>query len=110
MTEEHFDEYICRFVQEHKEFLRKYLLNAYESKDRYLCYLDSSLGTPVPSEDIRNLEFLTEAKLFKEEAKFNRDGRNRYKMFTLTEMGQRMAQHLKAEGYNGEPRENPEII
>lgn len=86
------------------------MLNAYESKDYYLCYLDSSLGTPVPSENIRNLEFLTEAKLFKEEIKFNRDGRNRYKMFTLTEMGRNMAEHLKAEGYNGEAHVNPEVI
>jgi hypothetical protein len=110
MTEEHFDEYICRFVQEHKEFLRRYVLNAYESKDQYVCYLDSSLGTPVPSEDIRNLEFLTEAKLFKEEIKFNRDGRNRYKMFVLTDMGRKMAKHLKAEGYSGEAHVNPEIL
>ena len=45
--------------------------------------------------DIRNCEFLTDARLFREEVKLTIDGRNRYKLFYLTDLGKEMAQNTK---------------
>lgn len=67
------------------------------------------MGSPVPSEDIRNCELLTDALLFREEIQHTRDGRNRYKLFFLTDLGMEMAQQLEEEGFKGELPETPPI-
>ncbi len=92
-----FEEYIWKYTQEQSGVLKKYLLDAFESKDQNLRYLADSLGTPVPSTDVRNCELLAGAGLLREEMELNRDGRNRYKIFYLTDLGKKMAQQIKEE-------------
>jgi hypothetical protein len=72
--------------------------------------LDESLGTTVPSENIKLYELLAEAGLFREEIELTRDGRNRYKLFTLTDAGKEIAEQIKIEGYDGEMPQSVEII
>ncbi len=103
-------EIMCRYMDEKKEPLKGCLLAALESKEQYLCILVESLGTPVPSEELKLSELLTNAGLFIMEEKFNRDGRNRYKQFYLTEEGRQIAEQIKREGYDGEiPQSVPAI-
>ncbi len=104
-----FEEYICKFVQERASTLKSYLLAALDSKDQCLYYLDSRLGTPLPSMDIRNCEFLVDARLFREEVKSTLDGRNKYKLFYLTEIGKEMAQKSKAGSMTEELPEAPPV-
>lgn len=96
MSEE-FEESITKYIKSQLEVYKKYLLTALENKNLTISFLDESLGTPVPSMDIRNCEVLTDAQLFKEEIKLTRDGRNRYKHFCLTELGKEIAQKIKQE-------------
>ena len=81
---------------------KSYLLSAFENKDQCVSYLDMSLGTLVPSIDIRNCELLTDSRIFREEIKVTRDGRNRYKTFYLTSLGMEMAKQLNEESMSGE--------
>ena len=94
--------FICEFAKQQADTYKRYLLAALESKEGYLCYIDQSLGTPMPSIDVRNCQLLTDAKLFREELKFTRDGRNRYQLFYLTVLGKEMAQQIKDENYTSE--------
>jgi len=71
-------------MDEKSEYLKGCLLAALDSQEGYLCLLIESLGTPVPSEDVRYSELLVDAGLFREETKITRNGRNRYKLFYLT--------------------------
>lgn len=93
-------------MEEKSEHLKGCLLAALDSKDGYLCLLIESLGTPVPSEDVRHAELLVDAGLFREETKITRNGRNRYKFFYLTAQGRRLAEHIKEEGFDGKIPEN----
>jgi hypothetical protein len=103
-------EIMCRYMDEKNESLKGCLVAALESKEQYLCLLVESLGTPVASEEIRLSELLTSAGLFRMEEKFNRDGRNRYKQFYLTEEGRQVAEQIKREGYDGEiPQSVPAV-
>ena len=86
-----------------------YLLAALDSQEQNLCYLDMSLGTVLPSLDIKNCELLTEAGLFREEIKVTRDGRNRYKVFYLTDSGREMVEKIKEENFIEELPESPKI-
>jgi hypothetical protein len=86
-----------------------YLTAALNNQEQHLSYLNDSLGTPIPSVDIRNCEILTEAQLFREEIKITRDGRNRYKLFYLTDLGREMALKLREESYTDELSESPKI-
>jgi hypothetical protein len=58
-----------------------------------------SQGTPLPSIDIKNCELLTEAGLFREEVKTTRDGRNRYELFYLTDLGREMVEKIKEQNH-----------
>ena len=69
---------------------------------QYLAYMNISLGTTVPSVDVKNCEFLVDAGLLKEEEKITRDGRNSYKLFYLTDLGRQMVEQIKEEGYSDE--------
>jgi hypothetical protein len=44
---------------------------------------------------------LVDAGLFREEVRTTRDGRNRYKVFYLTDAGREIAKQVKSEGYDG---------
>jgi hypothetical protein len=96
---ENFQDFMCKYIKEQTSVFKKYLLAALDNQDQYLSYLDMSLGTPVPSIDIRNCEMLTDAKLFRVEIKLTRDGRNRYELFYLTDLGKEMAQRIRRESY-----------
>ncbi len=104
-----FEQYICKFIQEQSNTLKSYLLAALDSKDQCLYYLESRLGTILPSLDIRNCELLTEAKLFREEVKNTMDGRNRYKLFYLTDLGKELAQSAKDSSISDEMPETPPV-
>ena len=64
-------EIMCRYMDEKTESLKGCLIAALESKEQYLCLLVESLGTPVPSEELKLSELLTNAGLFSMEEKFN---------------------------------------
>ena len=90
-------DYMCKYVQEKLEPLKGCLLAALNSKEQYLSLLDESLGTPIPSIDLKLCELLANSGLFREEIKLNRDGRNEYKLFYLTDLGKEMAMQIKKE-------------
>ena len=90
-----FEDFMCEYIQDQTDILKKYLLAASDNQDQYISYLDVSLGTPIPSIDIRNCEVLTDARLFREEVKLTRDGHNRYKLYYLTDLGKKMARQIK---------------
>lgn len=96
---ESFEGFMCRYIKGQTAIFKRYLLAALDSQDKYLCYLDMSLGTPLPSVDIKNCELLTDAGLFREEVKTTRDGRNRYKLFYLTDLGREMVEKIKEQNY-----------
>ncbi len=100
---------MCKYIQNQTGILKRYLLAASESEDQFICYLDMSLGTPLPSMDIKNCEVLTDAGLFLEELKMSRDGRNRYKLFYLTDLGKEMAEQIKENSYSDEMPQSPQI-
>jgi hypothetical protein len=94
MAEKH-EEYICKFFQDQSSIYKMYLSAALDNQEQNLCYLDQSLGTNLPSIDIKNCELLLDAKLFREETKVTRDGRNKCRLFFLTSLGLEMAQQIK---------------
>jgi hypothetical protein len=106
---EKFEDYICKYIQDQAVVYKKYLLAALDNQDQYLNYLDMSLGSPVPSIDVRNCEMLTDAKLFRVEIKLTRDGRNRYELFYLTDLGKEMAQQIRKESLVDEMTESPPV-
>ena len=106
---ESFEGFLCKYIQRHIGVLSRYLLAALDNQEKNLYYLDMSLGTVVPSIDIRNCELLTDAGLFCEEVKVTRDGRNRYKLFYLTALGRKMVEKIKKESYTEELPESPPI-
>ena len=101
---------MSKYIQDQTRVWKKYLLTALNRTNQYLSYLDERLGTSLQSTDIRNCELLTDALLFREEVKLTRDGRNRYKIFYLTDLGKEMAQRIKEEGYSDEMPETAQII
>lgn len=107
---ESLQDYMCKYMQEQNEPLKGCLLAALNSKDQYLSLLDQSLGSPVLSNDIRLCEMLTAAGLFREEVKLTRDGRNRYKLFYLTDNGKHLAEQIKEEGFDGEVPQSIPVI
>jgi hypothetical protein len=95
-------DFMCKYMQKQTEPLKGCLVAALNSKEQILSFLDQSLGTTVSSVDIKLCELLSDAGLFREETKITRDGRNRYKLFYLTEAGREMAEQIKTEGFTGE--------
>ncbi len=106
---ETFEGFMCKYISSQTTIFKQYLMAALDSQDKYLCYLDMSLGTPLPSVDIKNCELLTDAGLFLEEVKTTRDGRNRYKLFYLTDLGVGMVEKMKEQNYSGELPESLQI-
>ncbi|MCW4024876.1 MAG: hypothetical protein NWF01_07570 [Candidatus Bathyarchaeota archaeon] len=106
---ENFEQYMLKFFQHKTGIFKSYLTAALDNQEQHLSYLKDSLGTTSSSIDIRNCEILTEALLFREEVKLTRDGRNRYKLFYLTDLGREMALQLKEESYTDELSESPKI-
>ncbi|MGA2522925.1 MAG: hypothetical protein ABSF65_02080 [Candidatus Bathyarchaeia archaeon] len=96
---ETFEGFMCKYIQGQTAIFKKYLLAALDSQDKSLCYLDMSMGTPLPSMDVKNCELLTDAGLFREEVKTTRDGRNRYELFYLTDLGMEMVEKIKEQNY-----------
>lgn len=103
---ETFKEYLYRYVDSQTEFLKGCLMAAFDSREHYLSLLDESLGSPLPSANIKLCEMLADAGLFREEIKLTRDGRNRYKVFYLTDAGMQMVEQIKGEGFNGKVPQN----
>lgn len=102
------EEYMCKYIKKQTILLKGCLLAALEEKNKSLSLLDQSLGTPIPSQDIKLCETLTNAGLFRQEIELTRDGRNRYKVFCLTDLGKEMAEKIKKEGFNGKmPKNSP---
>ena len=85
----------------HCDFLKGCLVAAFDNREQYLALLSESLGAPNPSRELRFCQLLANAGLFKEETKSNRDGRNQYKVFYLTDAGKVLAKQIKAEGFRG---------
>ncbi len=81
--------------------LKGCLIAALENREQYLSILDESLGTPTWSPNIKLCELLADAGLFREDIQLTRDGRNRYKVFYLTNIGREIAQQTRLEGYKG---------
>jgi hypothetical protein len=104
------EDYLCKYVQSQTGALKGCLLAALNDKDHCLSLLDESLGTPVSSVDLTLCEFLRTAGLFRGEVKLNRDGRNRYRFFYLTDTGVELAEQAKKEGYEGKIPESDKIL
>ncbi len=100
---------MCKYMQDQTQLFKGCLIAVLDSREQYLSLLDESLGTPVASADIKLCEVLADAGLFREEAKTTRDGRNRYKVFYLTEQGKEIALQIKEEGYSGRVPQNTPI-
>ena len=100
MTEK-LEDYMCRYIQQKSESLKGCLIAVLDSREQYLSLLDESLGTTITSKNIKLCSLLVDAGLFREETKITRDGRNRYKVFYLTDPGREIARHIKAKGFNG---------
>jgi len=62
------------------------------------------------SVDLTLCEFLTTAGLFRDEIKLTRDGRNRYKLFHLTDAGVEIAEQAQKEGYKGKIPQSDQIL
>jgi hypothetical protein len=99
-------DYMCRYMDEKSDELKGCLLAALENKEGYLCLLIESLGTPVPSEELNYSELLSKAGLFWDEERITRNGRNRYKLFHLTDAGRHIAEMTRDEGFDGKVVEN----
>lgn len=106
---ESLQEFMCKSMQQQTESLEGCLIAALDSQEQNVCLLTESLGTPVPSEDLKLCELLENAGLFRSEVKFNRDGRNRYKIFYLTDEGKRIAEEIRQEGYDGKMPQSMKI-
>jgi len=52
---------------------------------------------------------LADARLFREEVKFTRDGRNSYKLFYLTDLGKEIAREIKEDCRSNEIPESVQI-
>ncbi len=98
---ENLQDYLCKYMQQQTEALKGCLIGVFDSREHYLSLLDESLGTPTGSNEIKLCELLANSGLLREEIRVTRDGRNRYKVFYLTEPGLEMAKRIKQDGFNG---------
>jgi hypothetical protein len=90
-----FSEYLAGYLKRQSDNYKEYLLTALNNKDHSITLLASSGGVNNDSKDLRNLELLSDAQIFQETLQFSRSGRNAYKIFSLTNMGLKMAEDLK---------------
>ena len=89
------ENYLSDYVKNNEPTFEKYILAAFENEEHRLFYLASFQGKRVPSVDLRNCEFLKDAELFASDTKVSNNDHNTYKIFCLTEKGQRFAQRLR---------------
>ena len=104
-----FEDLMCSYILGQTDVLKNYLLAAFKSQAGFLCYIAVNLGTPVPSVDLRNCELLTDAGFLHEETNFTRDGRNQYKVFSLTAVGRHVAKQIEENSYNDKLSESLSI-
>jgi hypothetical protein len=90
-------EYLSNYIQERVGVFKKYMLAALNNRDHCLWYLESSAGMLLPSSDLKNCELLRDAKIFTEDVRVSRNGRNTYKVFCLTEFGKQLAEEMLKE-------------
>jgi hypothetical protein len=90
--------YLCEYIQSRVGVFKKYIIAAYRNKDQCIFYLESSEGMIIPSSDRKNCELLRDARIFTEDTRISRHGRNTYKFYCLTDTGKKMAEAIKAEG------------
>lgn len=102
-------EFLCKYLEEQCEVFKGCLVAAYDSREHYLSLLEESLGTSNPSKELRFCQLLVNAGLFKEETKTNRNGRNRYKIFYLTDKGMEISKQIKEEGFSGPVPQNTPV-
>jgi hypothetical protein len=88
------DQYLSRYIAEKSLILEKYVLEAFNNKDKHILCLESFQGTIMYSQDLRNCEFLRDADIFSEEVTMLRNGHNRYRVFRLTPKGRELAEDL----------------
>jgi hypothetical protein len=96
MTEE-LKEYLSNYIQTRVGIFKKYLLAAFDNKDKCIWYLESSEGMLSPSSDLKNCQLLRDAQLFNEDVRISRNGRNTYKVYCLTDLGKKFVEALKKE-------------
>lgn len=89
--------YLCDYIQSRVGVFKKYIIAAFTNKDNCIFYLESSEGMVIPSSDRKNCELLRDARIFLEDTRISRNGRNIYKFYCLTETGKKMAEALKTE-------------
>lgn len=94
-------DFLCKYIEEQHDVFKGCLVAVFDSRQHYLSLLEDSLGTPSPPKELRFCHLLVNAGLFKEETKITRDGRNRYKVFYLTDAGMELARKIKEEGFSG---------
>jgi hypothetical protein len=92
-----FSEYLAEYLKKQSNYFKEYLLKALENKDHCVSVLSSSGGVVVESKELRDFELLCDAKIFKENVQFSRSGRNAFKIFCLTDLGEKLAEDLKKE-------------
>ncbi len=97
--------YLSEYIGGRVGVFKKYLLAALNNKDQSIWYLEASEGMIIPSSDLKNCELLRDAGLFKEDTRVSRNGRNTYKIYTLTDLGKKFAEEIKAEGLMSEDYE-----
>jgi hypothetical protein len=98
-------DYLTNYIQGRVGVFKKYIIAALENKDHCIWYLESSEGMVMPSSDLKNCELLRDAALFREDTRLSRNGRNTYKIYCLTELGKKVAEEIKAEGFMSEEHE-----
>ena len=96
MSEE-LGKYLSKYIQSRVGVLTKYLLAAFENEDCSIWVLEASEGTQLPSSDFKNLQLLRDAQIFTEDVRISRNGRNTYKIYTLTDLGKKFAENIKTE-------------
>lgn len=89
------DEYLTKYITQRSIVLEKYVLEAFDNEDKRVLCMESFQGTILPSDDLKNCEFLRDAEIFSEEIKIHRNGHNCYRVFRLTQKGLRFAEDLK---------------
>jgi hypothetical protein len=91
-------DYLSEYIRGRVGVFKKYLIAALTNKDESILYLEASEGMMIPSSDLKNCELLRDALIFKEDTRVSRNGRNTYKIYSLTELGKKFAEEIKAEG------------
>lgn len=102
-------EYLTNYIRERIGVYKKYIIAAFNSKDHCIWYLESSAGMPVPSSDLKNCELLRDAKIFTEDTRISRNGRNIYKVFCLTDFGKQLAKAMLKEQQVPSEAEEPAL-